>query len=267
MKTRKKENLHPGGLSNPLTSKQEDFKFDLNGSQSSTLTQPPFGLKEAERAERTTIEYHLTISIPNSSLTPRDLSLLLEVLNYQAVHFGVNLVMYLAMLEIYFRLLGSKSNPLEVKDKYIRLTLSVTEIICREFKGKDFSLSPEHSLQVSQQIREILLRYLMSKRTYGSRFRTWRPEKFLAVRIVPVDTIFERRPGSTRYSSYCKGYGESGPSARRKKLKPQPELDARDVRSPDEVQEDFLFARCSDPVHLLTESLWIRYRNLLEDET
>lgn len=267
MKTQKKENLRPGDSRDFLTSKQEDSSFDLSGSQSSTLTQSPFGLKETERAERTTIEYHLTISIPNSSLSQRDLSLLLEVLNYQAVHFGVNLVMYMAMLELYFRLMGSKTSPLQVKDKYIRLTLSVTEIICRTFRGKEFSLSPEHSLLVSSSTRKILMPYLMSKRTYGSRFRTWRPEKFLVVRIVPVDTIFERRPGSIRYSSYCKGYGESGPSAHRKKLKPSPELDAREERSPDEVEEDFLFLRCTDPVHLLTESLWIRYRNLQIDET
>jgi len=207
------------------------------------------------------IEYHLTIRLTHEALTRRELSLLLEVLCYQAVNFGVNLAMYLCISELYFRLLGNKRKAKEVKDSKIRLTLTVSEILLHSLRNLELPLDPKSYLMISGKTKQILSSGLMTSRTYGSRFKTWRPEKFFVVRIVPVDIQFlERRKGSEPYSGYCKGYGESHPSAHSKKTKPSPELDG-DGSCFLTSEEDFVFVRCTEPTHVLCESLLIKYRN------
>lgn len=207
------------------------------------------------------IEYHLTIKITNEQLSRKELSLLLEVLAYQAANFGVNLTMYMAISELYFRLLGNKRSAKEVKESKIRLTLTVVEILLHSLKGTELPLSSDEYLVVNDKIRNILGKGLMNKRTYGSRYRTWRPEKFFIVKIVPVDIqLLERRKGSEPYSGYCKGYGESHPSAHSKKTKPSPELDG-DGSSFLTSEENFVFQRCTEPTHVLCEYLLIKYKN------
>lgn len=257
------------GLSHKLTPNQEKEveTSRLNESQSMTLHRS-FGEEQVEEGlSDISIEYHLTIQTKNSSLTPRDLSLLLEVLNYQAVHFGVNVVMQMAMYELYFRLLGNKRNSEEIRDRYIRKTVTVTEILFKILKNQIYSLNTETRIVLSAKHKDLLAPMCLSKRTYGSRFRTFRPEKFFTVRIVPVDIQFlTRRKDSSPYSSYCKGYGESHPSAHRQKLKPNSELDG-EATSPSEFEKsNTLFVRCTDPVHLQCEALYIRFRNLEAEE-
>jgi len=237
-----------------------------NESHQMTLHRPFEGLEDLDRVLSTSIEYHLTIQLTHETLSRRELSLLLDVLNYQAVNFGINFPMALGLYELYFRLLGNKTKSIEIKEKYIRLTVSVTEIILEVLKGKDLSLSPREFIELSPQLKKLLSRYLMNKRTYGSRFKTWRPEKFLKVRIVPVDIQFlKRKKNSSRYSGYCKGYGESHPSAHSQKLKPSAETDGEQVLDPAEEIEQMLFLRCTDPIHVLCESLLIKYRNYKEE--
>lgn len=232
------------------------------GSQSMTLPQP---LKvtgmEKVRSSQNPIEYHLTIQLTHETLTRRELSLLLDVLCYQVATWGCSFTMYLAMSELYFRLLGNKKRASEVKESKIRLTLIVSEIILRSLKGQDLSLDNQVVLILPDQVKRLIQSALMTKRTYGSRYRTWRPEKFLICRIVPVDIQFlERRKGSTPYSGYTKGYGESHPSARLKKTKPSSELDGITDTEIRTAEGDYLFQRCSNPDHVLCEFLLIKYQ-------
>jgi len=239
-------------------SNEESHQMTLNRPQGI----PGVGLSSSSNQ----IEYHLTVQISNSSLTRRDLSLLLEVLNFQAVYYGINLNMYLAISELYFRILGKKFNAVLIPEEKIRLTVTVSELILKSLKGTDFSLYSGDFVHLPDKIRKILRKGLMSKRTYGSRFKTWRPEKFLVVRAVPVDIQFlSRRKDSQQYSGYTKGYGESHPSAHRQKLKPSAEYDGEDVEF-GLVEERQLFNRCTNPTHLLTEYLLIRYYNEIEAE-
>jgi len=167
--------------------------------------------------------------------------------------------MQLAIYELYFRLLGNKRSPKEIRENHIRLTLTVSEIIIKSLKDQSFSLNSGMVLMLSERIKKLLEKGLMTKRTYGSRFKTWRPENFLKVKTVPVDIQFlKRRTNSEPYSSYCKGYGESHPSAHRKKLKPSPEYDG-EKGDPYADEEIKLFERCTDHFHLLSEYLEIRY--------
>jgi hypothetical protein len=255
------------GITTP--SSVEELVPRLNESHQMTLNQP-FGVKEAAESLSTSIEYHLTIQITNSSLSRRELSLLLDVLNFQAVYFGANLNMVLAMYELYFKILGNKRNAAEIYESKIRLTLTVSEILLKIFGKDPISLSSEEGFKLTSHPFQKLLKVhgLMSKRTYGSRYRTWRPEKYLKVRIVPVDIQFlKRRDNSVRYSSYTKGYGESHPSAHRQRTKPSAELDGTG-ESPVSVEERKLFTRCTEPTHVLCEFLLIRYNNFeLEEES
>lgn len=233
-----------------------------NESHGMTLNQPLKVIGETQtNFSNNVIEYHLTIRTENESLTRRQLSLLLEVLNFQIVTYGCNLPMYLAMSDLYFRLLGNKRKATEMRESKIRLTVLVSEVLLHTLGSTDLPLSPNEYLKVSDKVRELLRPYLMSKRTYGSRYKTWRPEKFFKVRIVPVDIQFlQRRKGSEPYSGYCKGYGESHPSAHQKKTKPSAELDG-DGTNYVTSEEEFLFIRCTEPVHILCECLLIEYEN------
>jgi len=261
---RQEENFLPESKTSPPES-HGNVATPQNESHQMTLNRP-FGLdrEETELSSRS-IEYHLTAEITNKSLTSRDLSLLLDVLNYQAVTYGVNFNMYLALFELYFRLLGQKRSSTEVSDGNIRRTVTVTELLLKILGKKSFSLDSEQVWILTGRAKEILSKGLMSKRTYGSRYRTWRPERFITIKAVPVETLFlTRRKDSVPYSSYCKGYGESHPSAHRKKLRPSPELDGTG-ESPAELEENFLFKRCTDPLHVLCEYLLIRYSNEEEE--
>jgi len=237
---------------------------DSSGSHQMALNQP-FGIKEKEESlSPVSIEYHLTVQITNSSLSRREISLLLDVLNYQAVYYGVNFNMYLAMFELYFRLLGNKRQSTEIIEPHIRLTVTVSELILKILRDCDFSLYSKNIILLPEKYKVLLGVGLMTKRTYSSRYRTYRPEKFLSVRTVPVDIQFlTRRKDSVPYSSYCKGYGESHPSAHFKKLRISSETDGSG-EDPTLVEEQKLFNRCTDPVHLLSELLLIKFSNVEE---
>jgi len=215
-------------------------------------------------SEVLTSEYHLTARISNSSLSRRDFSLLLDVLNYQIVRFGCNFSMLLALLELQSRLIGGSMSSNEISDSRIRLTVLVSEILVKELGRQEFSLYSGEFVHVSDKVKKLLSQYLMSKRTYDSRHKYWRPEKIIRIRAVPVNTLFERTSSSTeRYSGYTKGYGESHGSAHKSKTKPSVELDGEADR-PDKSERN-LILRMTDQLHQLANQLWIKWKNLLEE--
>lgn len=252
-----------GKLSSGTTDTSNDTTSQPIGSHDVTLHQVS-GLLENPKnlIESISSEYHLTARITNSSLSPRQLSLLLEVLNFQIVYFGCNFSMMLALSELLLRLTQGRQ-PHEISDNKIRLTVTVSTIILKELGGKSYSLYSGEYVLISSQLRELLVPYLISKRTYGSRYRTWRPEKFIRVSAVPVSTLYERNSkGTERYSSYTKGHGESHGNAHRQKTKPSMELDG-DQTVPDKEERN-LILRMTDKIHQISNQLWIKYKNLVE---
>lgn len=238
----------------------------LNGSHDVTLTdaqgvnQKFLGVPNEVQISH---EYHLTARVSNAQLGPRELGLLCEVLEYQIVNYGVNFAMMLALSELYFRLLGNKRSSHEINSGKIRTVVTVAEILLNCLRDIEYSLEPRNLVQVPSEIRELVGPYLMTKRTYGSRYKTWRPEKFIKVRAVPVDTLIERDPqsGATRYSGYTKGYGESHGNAHKHKTKPSTELDG-EPDSEDSAERN-LKHRVLDPEHQPANSLWIKFKNWL----
>lgn len=233
-----------------------------DGSHVVTLT-PSSGFLEnpINLSEYISTEYNLTASIPNSSLSLRDLSLLLEVLSFQIVHYGANFSMILALTELSLRISGGRKEY-EISDSKIRQTVLVSQIILKELHDSEFSLYSGYYVTVRSEIKNLLMPYLMSKRTYGSRFRHWRPEKFIKIKAVPVNILYERTPTKTeRYSGYTKGYGESHGNAHKKRTNPSFELDGLDV--PDKEERN-LILRVSSQEHQNSNQLWIKYQNLAE---
>jgi len=253
------ERKRPQFPGHPLTETSQ-----TNGSHVVTLN-PALGNKlenPRELIEEHVSEYHLTARVTNSQLSQKELSLLLEVLEYQIVHFGVNFAMMLALSELYMKLLGNKRTSHEINNGKIRTVVLVAEILLKTLKDFEFSLYHGEYAELSSKTKELLSPYLMTKRTYGSRYKTWRPEKFIRVRAVPVSYLIDRPQKATeRYSGYTKGYGESHGNAHRKKTKPSAELDG-DQESVDSEERN-LIHRVLDPEHQEANSLWIKFTNWL----
>lgn len=252
-------------LSSPLgpLESSDQLTSSTNGSHDVTLDSIQRRLENPKDLnEVLTSDYYLTATIPNSSLSLKALSLLLEVLCYQIVNFGCNFSMYLALCELYFRVKGNALTSQEITEPRTRLSVLLSEILISTFRNKDYSLYSGEYVFVPDMIKKLLSPYLMSKRTYGSRYQTYRPEKFIRIRAVPIDSLIDRPKFRTeRYSGYTKGYGESHGNAHRQKTKPSQDLDRLD--GPDKCERN-LIARMTSPEHQRPNQLWIKYKNLFE---
>lgn len=207
------------------SNRKVETESQINGSHGMTLDQSSQKEEDLTEILDLTTRYQLTVRI-RQQLTRRQVGLLLEILNYQTVYFGINFGMYLAMEHLSTILLGQKLSPEWIKDENERRVCFVTQILLRSTQGKYLTIGGQLLLPepVIQGIIEN--RLVMDKRVFNSRFQYWRPEEMLSIETVPLENIMERVKGkSERYSSYCKGYGESHPSAHRQKTKPTPELD------------------------------------------
>ena len=208
------------------TNSSKEKAASSGGSHQMTLTQPEQKVEQlTEDLNSLTSEHQLTVR-NKVTLTRRQIGLLLEILNYQAVYFGVNFGQYLAMEHALTLLIGQKSSTFEIKDKYERTVSTVANILLLSLGEKDLNIVIP--VDVPQSIVQKLIeeKLIMDRRVYGSRHAKWKPESFFQVRAVPLNVQFEREKGtSEKYSSYCKGYGESHPSAHYKKTKQSIELD------------------------------------------
>lgn len=190
---------------------------------------PKVGTQTNELLSSLTLDFQLTARF-RYELTRRQQSLILEVLVYQAVNFGVNFGMWLAMEMALSSLLGKKTDWRELKDSNERRVCGLAYIILGSLKNAYLTFGDLE--QLPKQVANSLANsgMLLDPRTYGSRFSHWRPEKFIEVRAVPLESLIERKGNSERYSAYCKGYGESHPSAHRQRTMPSAELDGEPDR-------------------------------------
>jgi len=170
------------------------------------------------------MKFNLTARIPNSQWRIKDLSLLLDTLNYEVAVYGCNFNMYLT-LELLFSILTGTNNPWDVKDEKIRITCIATNSILRDLQGEFYQFGDK--LQLESRTLKFLRdnNLIITKRVYGSRKEFYRAERFIEILAVPIKQTLERRQGSERYSGYTKGYGESGSTAPKQKTRFSTELD------------------------------------------
>jgi len=209
-----------------------------NGSHGVALNRSLKVLEISTEIPDNTTVLSLTVRMENTSLTPRHLRLMLEVLLYEIVYDGIDLYQYLMLSHLYFKLLGSKYEARdfvsEEQKTELRLLL-LSEVLMKDLRDKDFSLEQaKNKMQISPDLKKSILinDLIMSDRTYKSRREHWKPEKYLLIRPVFAENLIERSGNSERYSSYCKGYGESHPSAHYKKTRPSAELDGKELSEP-----------------------------------
>jgi hypothetical protein len=218
---------------NQTAPSQTDQKNDQNLS-TSRISEPSPKPEEENQSMRELgsylTEYHLTARFRYTEMGRREASLLLSILNYQSVHFGVNFEMYLSIDFLSSFLMGSKLNVTEIRNDWERVTVWSSLLILKDLEHEFITFSDRMVLRERTRKRILSSKLVMDKREYGSRFSKWRPEQFIELRAVPVDLFIERNRNSQRYDSYTKGYGEGSGSARRKKTGFSAELDGADER-------------------------------------
>lgn len=227
MKTEKNSQVS----SNPKTKKRLSPE---SGSHTVTLHRSPERRSSSLEKPDISTAFYLTVKVANSSLTRKHFRLMLDCLIYEIIVDGIDLKKYLMLEYLMTTLLGSKLDPMDLADKHERKLTLISQILMRDLRGLEYTLGNEVKYNLSDDTVRILTEnnLVMSKRTYGSRRVYWDPGKFLSIKTVSVETIIERSGNSERYSSYCKGYGESHQSAHYQKTKPSFELDGGDYRNP-----------------------------------
>jgi len=157
------------------------------------------------------MEFAMTIQPKVTKLTTRQASMLLSVLVVRSLN-GVDISMYLAMEFLRNVLVKSGHDFMEQQDERVRMTLLLSELVLTTVRGKWITLTDYEKLP--DEVTEKLVRsnWLPNTRTLQSWIQYWEPEKFLQVRIVPVEHLYERAESETteRYSGYTKGYGNDG---------------------------------------------------------
>jgi hypothetical protein len=178
---------------------------------------------------KTTMEFHMTIRTKVSELNPKQASMLLSVANARAVFDGIDFTLYLAMEFLTNFLKKSGVDVLYVKNEKVRQTLLVAELVLAQAKGSWLNLVERERLP-KQVIEEILaLNWLPSDRTLNSWKQHWDLERYLSVRIVPMESLLNRTPSTAeRYSGYTRGYGQDGNAPSPGKTRPTSELDGTD---------------------------------------
>lgn len=172
-------------------------------------------------------EFHMTIETRVSELTDKQASMLLSVASYKAVHEGIDVSLYMSMEFLYNFLWKNGRDPLETQNDKIRKTLLVSDIVLSYIRGSWLNLIEREKLPETVVDEIETLQWLPTERTLNSWHQHWQLERYLKIKIVPVESLINRNKYSTyeRYSGYTKGYGNDGSPARVKRTKPTPELD------------------------------------------
>lgn len=173
--------------------------------------------------ESLTLDIHLTVR-RKVQISRRKLTLLAAMKVREVLLFGIDLGEYILLEYLLNSLVGSRKT-LELKEEREKETSLVIQLVLQSsrpsFEKKEI---PEDVRSFAESSK-----WIPNKRSYYS----WREnlvfDKYLTVETVPVESVFERSLGSKRYSSYTKGYGETGPDGHKKRTPPSAELDGEPV--------------------------------------
>jgi len=178
-------------------------------------------------------DFQMTIRAKVTNLTTKEASMLLMICNVQALQDGLDVTLYLSMEYLYMLLTRSGSlKPEDIKDERVRQTCLLSDLIMSTFRGEWNGMGERVRILDRDVLGAIQASgWLPSKQTYNSWVQHWQPDKWLSVRIVPLDTLLNRTGISEPYSGYCKGYSE-GSGRGPKKTPYDYELDGEDYAEP-----------------------------------
>jgi len=220
---------------NRKTNKSLDLPSNLDAKGTGFLSrlpsvhsQPTLAIEGFELSQKIySSDFNLTIRVKVKEFTRKQATVLSGQCLRQVALEGISITDWMVLESLYSYLLGNKQHYFERKDSkefelLLLLKLTLLSVGWMDLEDKVF---------LPQDIQEIILnsKWVPNERTFRSRENQFRLNKFLQIRIVPVDSLIERSNDSIRYSSYCKGYGESGPTGRRKKTRSSAELDGESV--------------------------------------
>lgn len=202
------------------------------GYHGATLPQPiPWkSNNKIDRAFSLTIASHITVR-PKVELSRKRISLLLEQEIIRVCSEGFSLLDYFSFEWMFNYLVGNRKS-LEITEKKMQLSVTLANLILLSYRD-NWNLLYQTS-KVNSEVLDFVENHLgkLSDQKYQSRKQIYQREKFLEVLIEDVQVIMDRSSNSIRYSSYCKGYGESGHSVRRQKTRHSYELDRDDSEAP-----------------------------------
>jgi len=193
----------------------------------SDYSQPTLSVKGAEKYSRT-ISFDVQVTVRSKvDFTRRQLCMLSGIALSDVIDQGLSLSDWMILEYLYSSLLGNKLSPYERKDQ-VEFELSLLlKIVLLAGDWMNF----ETKVQLPEDVRQLILssRLIPKGRTKASWRQSWVIKKFIEIQTVPLDVLLERSTNTSRYSSYCKGYGESSRMGRRRKTRPSAELDGEPV--------------------------------------
>lgn len=210
---------------------------------SSSTTAPPSTTPKQWRSTKTektfslSLESHITI-FAKVELSRKRVSLLLEQEIVRVCSEGLSVLDYFSFEWMLNYLVGSQSLH-KVNGKKMSTVVYGAHLILLQYKDNWnllYQKAPIHK-ELKETLQEIF--GTLSDRKYQARKTIYDLEKFLLVKIEDVNSIIDRSQSSVRYSSYCKGYGEGGRSARHQSTRYSYELDRDDSET--EPEEFFSF--------------------------
>lgn len=210
---------------------------------SSSTTTPPSTKPKQWRDNKTektfslSLESHITI-YTKVELSRKRVSLLLEQEIVRVLTEGFNLVDFFSFEWMMNYLIGSQSLH-KINGKKMSVVVYAANLILLQYRDNWQFLYKKS--QIHKKLKELLEEIFgkLSDRKYQARKTVYDLEKFLLVKIENVNSIIDRSQNSVRYSSYCKGYGEGGRSARHQSTRYSYELDRDDSET--EPEEFFSF--------------------------
>jgi len=181
---------------------------------------------KTQQALQLSIESHITI-YSKVELSRKRISLLLEQEVVRVASEGLSLEDYFAFEYMLNYLVGSQSIH-NVNGRKMSSVVYCANLILLAYRNTENLLYQKS--EIYPDLKEFIDEHFgkLTDRKYRGRGQIYIREKFLSVKIEDVNSYFERKPGSVRYSAYCKGYGEGGRSARKQKTRYSYELDRDD---------------------------------------
>lgn len=204
----------------------------LRGSESSARLpsnySPPTLAVEGSEEYFGAISFDVQMTVRSKvDFTRKQLCMLSGLALSDVAEMGMKLSDWMVLEWLYCNLLGNKQDYFERKDpREFELSLLLKVVL---LGGTWMGL--EDKVQLPKDIQDLIFnsKSVPKGRTKSSWRQNWDLKKFIEIRAVPLDVLLERSKNTTRYSSYCKGYGESSRMGRRQKTRPSAELDGEPV--------------------------------------
>lgn len=207
----------------------QNISFDREFLSEQTMTPIPVTLAVAivrgSDHSHFSFSVHWTVRTKVTTMTDRTASILLKVIVYEMLVNGIDFTGYLSVEYLVSRLMRGNLDPLEIREEKDRQAVLLGTLILASVRGT--WLNVEDRIKPSPAVVQEILStgWLPDKRTLSSWKQYHKPRTFLEVLTVPLETYNERENIGTRYSSYCKGYGNGGHLSRTKKTRYDSELD------------------------------------------